>query len=94
MCIKLRLNFTFTENKSTFLVLVYSVPYPDSLLFFKDKTRKKKDLTLAHIYGSLITFVYFNQILATYYIVTRAIESFIYNFTLFRPFSFLVPKTF
>ena len=53
MCNKLKLNFTFTENKSTFLVLVYSVPYPDSLQFFKDKTRKK-DLTLAHIYGSLI----------------------------------------
>jgi putative IMPACT (imprinted ancient) family translation regulator len=93
MCIKLRLNFTFTENKSTFLVLVYFVPYPDSLQLFKDKSRKQ-DLTLAHIYSSLITFVYFNQILATYYIVTRAIESFIYNFTLFRPFSFPVPKTF
>jgi len=40
MCNKLTLNFTFTENKSTFLVLVYSVPYPVSLQFFKDKTRK------------------------------------------------------
>ena len=59
MCIKLRLHYTFTENKSTFLVLVYSVPYPDSLQFFKDKTRKQ-DLTLAHIYSSLITFVYFS----------------------------------
>jgi hypothetical protein len=59
MCSKLRLNLTFTENKSTFLVLVYYVPFPDSLQFFKDKTRKQ-ELTLAHIYSSLITFVYFN----------------------------------
>jgi len=40
MCNKLTLNFTFTENKSICLVLVYSVPYPDSLQFIKDKTRK------------------------------------------------------
>ena len=49
MCSKQRLNFTFTENKSTFLVLVYFVPYPDSLQFFKDKTRKKRFNISTHL---------------------------------------------